>query len=143
MRRWRLVALAALVVLIATAVPANATKGSGTSGCHESDPTVEVVWTSRITVAGGLLHFSVASSCAYTYIAGQISTPSGLINFVIAPGGTRSMGRQGLEHLGLYRLPATYFNWGGWTIGADSPCAYGDVEYLIEADGHVVANPCG
>lgn len=62
----------------------------------------------------------------------------------MAPGSTKTLGVQGLTHLGIYQMPFT--NWSVWVKSkGTTPCAYGYLimHFLIQADGSILPDPCG
>jgi len=89
-----------------------------------------------------LLHaFTITNTCATHWALFRFFYPDHWeTRFTIAPMTTRSVGRQGLEHIGMWQYP--FRNWPVRASGfATGPCSYGG-DFWIMSDGHITGSPC-
>jgi hypothetical protein len=84
----------------------------------------------------------IESQCATTY---TFLTFNFEVNVVVAPGASTILGPVELTRLGVFHAPGVFVGAGTDIIGATTPCVYtsiADIDYLLEADGTLVPDPC-
>jgi hypothetical protein len=84
----------------------------------------------------------VESTCERTY---TLLTFDQEVNVAIAPGASAIWGPAQLTRFGVYHQPGVFVGAGNVLTGATTACALTSVvelDYLLEADGTIVADPC-
>jgi hypothetical protein len=115
---------------------------NASSNCLEDEDLNRFISNWVWTVSGDLLdQVQVQSDCVRTY---TFLTFDFEVNIVVAPGASAIWGREELTRFGVYHQ-AIFVGSGNDVPGATSPCdlaAVYDLDYLLEADGTLVPDPC-
>ena len=114
---------------------------SSTNCMEESLSTFISTWVWMLP--GELLdQVQVESQCATTY---TLVTVDSEVHIVVAPGASAIWGPLELTRFGVFREPGVFVGQGTDIPGATTPCVYtaiADIDYLLEADGRLVPDPC-
>lgn len=115
---------------------------SSSTNCLEPSGTTFIstwVWE---TSGSRLDQVQVESGCAATY---TFVTLDFEVNVVVAPGASAIWGPAELTLFGKFLEPSVHVAQGTDIPGASTPCVYtaiADIDYLLEADGTLVPDPC-
>ncbi len=115
---------------------------SSSTNCLEQSGTTFISTAQWVVSGERLQRVRVESDCLATY---TFVTLDFEVNFVVAPGASAIWGPSELRLFGKFHEPSVHVAQGTDIPGAATPCVYtaiAEIDYLLEADGTLVPDPC-
>jgi hypothetical protein len=115
---------------------------SSSTNCLEPSGTTFISTQVWVVSRERLQTVQIESGCESTY---TFATLDFEVNFVVAPGASAIWGPSELRSFGKFHEPSVHVAQGTDIPGATTPCVYqaiAQIDYLLEADGTLVPDPC-